>query len=383
MTTGEIAALHYLTRRPTVVRWKDGIITSVEPASSLESDDVWIAPALVDLQINGYAGVDFQRDDFTGADLLKAARRLRADGCSRFFFTLITNAWPTLLDRLRRARALRAESPELQAAIAGWHMEGPFLSSEPGFCGAHNPAWMINPSLEQVRELRAVAGDDPLLITAAPERPGVVEIIKSAVSMGIKVSLGHTNASFEVLRQAVQSGATGFTHLANGCPRDLDRHDNILWRMFETAGLTVSLIPDRIHVSPALFRLIHRVLKPESIYYTTDAMSAAGAPPGRYRIGQLELEVGADQVVRLPGKPNFAGSALRPIEGVFRAAQMLNCAWQEVWDRLSTRPASLMNLPAGMAVGLPVHLCLLTARENQLLALKVLSPVSRADEELR
>src|SRR5256886_5679973 len=91
-----------------------------------------------------------------------------------------------------------------------------------------------------------------------------------------------------------RSRASAFTHLGNGCPRELDRHDNILWRVFETPGLTVSLIPDSIHVSPAPFRLFHRELA--SICYTTDAMSAAGAPPGLYKIGSLEVEVGPDLI---------------------------------------------------------------------------------------
>src|SRR4030095_12651716 len=102
-------------------------------------------------------------------------------------------------------------------------------------------------------------------------------------------------------------------------------HDNILWRVFESPALTVSLIPDRIHVSPPLFRLAHRVLDPRAIYYTRDAIAAAGAPPGGYRMGKKEVDVGPDQVVRPPGQQLFAGSALRPVEGVFRAAQMLNC----------------------------------------------------------
>src|SRR6185369_13552349 len=133
--------------------------------------------------------------------------------------------------------------------------------------------------------------------------PGALEAIRLAASHGIKISLGHTNASADVLARAVAAGAVGFTHLGNGCPRELDRHDNIVWRVFETPGLLVSLIPDRIHVSPPLFRLIHRVLAAESIYYVSDAMSGAGMPPGRYKLGGLELEVGADQVVRQPGKP--------------------------------------------------------------------------------
>jgi N-acetylglucosamine-6-phosphate deacetylase len=162
--------------------------------------------------------------------------------------------------------------------------------------------------------------------------------------------------------------------LANGCPRELDRHDNILWRAFDTPGLTVSLIPDKIHVSPALFRLVHRVLPKENIFYTTDAMSAAGAPPGKYKIGQMEMEVGADQSVRQPGKTNFAGSALRPIDGIFRAAEMLNCSWREVWPRFSEQPAKLVGIKNDLTVGSPANFCTLKiGDENQLEELKVAS----------
>jgi N-acetylglucosamine-6-phosphate deacetylase len=389
---GEICGCHYATRQPIRLRWHNGIITHTDPAALASSSSIhqsinpplhhstapsqhhpttptdWLAPPLFDLQINGYAGVDFQQDNLSMDDLLSAARGLRAAGCARFLLTLITDDWPKLTARLRRLRSLRSQSAELQCAIVGWHVEGPFLSAEPGYHGAHNPALMRDPAPEHILELRTITGDDPLLLTLAPERPGALPAIELAVSRGIKVSLGHTNASAETLRQAVQAGATGFTHLGNGCPRDLDRHDNILWRVFETPGLTVSLISDRVHVSPPLFRLAHWVLGGDSIYYTTDAMSAAGAPPGRYTIGSMALEVGPDQIVRQPGKPLFAGSALRPIEGVFRAAQMLGSPWQEVWPRLSEAPARLMGLRNDLAVGQPATFCLLKAAgENQLL----------------
>ncbi len=121
----------------------------------------------------------------------------------------------------------------------------------------------------------------------------------------------------------------------------------------------MSLIPDQIHVSPSLFRLIHRVLDPDSIFYTTDAMSAAGMPPGRYKLGAMELEVGADQIVRQPGKPLFAGSALRPIEGVFRAAEMLGSTWQKAWSRFSVAPAKLMGLRNELMVGESADFCVL------------------------
>jgi len=125
------------------------------------------------------------------------------------------------------------------------------------------------------------------------------------------------------------------------------------------------MIPDQIHVSPPLFRLCHQVLGNGSIFYTTDSMSAAGMPPGRYKLGKYDLEVGADQIVRQPGKPLFAGSALQPIAGVFRAAQMLNCPWQEAWERFSQAPAKLMGLDNELALGGQADFCVLKMNNDQ------------------
>ena len=374
MNDGEISAWHYATRQPVCVRWRAGLITQIEPPTTPPPRDLWLAPALFDLQINGYGGVDFQQDNLTLDDLLSATRKLRAAGCARFLLTLITDDWPLMISRLRGFRSLRSQSPELASAIAGWHIEGPFLSAEPGFHGAHDPSRMIDPSPAHIRELRSVTGEDPVLLTVSPERQGALPAIELAAACGIKVSLGHTDASAEILQRAIRAGATGFTHLANGCPRELDRHDNILWRVFEMPGLTVSLIPDKIHVSPPLFRLVHRVLDPNAIYYTSDAMAAAGAPPGRYQLGRIEVEVGPDQIVRQPGQSLFAGAALRPVEGVFRAAQMLNAPWQETWARFSETPAKFMGLRNELAVQQPASFCLLKVNDkNQLAELKVLA----------
>ena len=357
MDSGEISAWQYSTRQPVRVRWKGGVITQVETPASTPPPETWIAPALFDLQVNGFAGVDFQQDGLAVEDLLRATRALRRAGCARILLTLVTDEWPRLTARLRHLHSLRARSAELQAAIAGWHIEGPFLSAEPGFHGAHDPALMLDPTPERIRELRELTGNDPLLLTLSPERSGAIEAIQFATAHGIKISLGHTDASAEILAQAVQAGATMFTHLANGCPRELDRHDNILWRVLETRGLTVSLIPDKTHVSPAPFRLIHRALGGEKIFYTTDAMSSAGAPPGTFHLGRMELEVGLDQIVRQPGQSNFAGSALQPVAGVFRAAEMLDCPWQETWARLSETPAKAMGLRIELAAGQPATFC--------------------------
>ncbi len=354
MNSGNITARFLRTGMPIRVDWDDNRITRIQPADeSPEVEHRWIAPALVDLQINGFAGVDFQQDDLTADQLLTAVRALDRHGCRRLLFTLITDDWPVMLTRLQRARRLVEGNPELRSVIAGWHLEGPFLSPEPGYCGAHDPARMGDPSPAKMDEVREAAGKDPVLLTLAPEREGALESIKRAVELGFKVSLGHTNATAEQLKAAVAAGATGFTHLGNACPQTLDRHDNILWRVLDTPGLAVSLIPDTHHVSPALIRLIHRVLKPFQIMHTTDAMAAAGAGPGVFPLGHHRLEVGADGIVRQPGKSNFAGSALSPLFGVLNATKMTGKPWQEMWLASSLRPAEFMGWTSELKVGQP------------------------------
>src|SRR5689334_17376061 len=145
-TSGELEAWDVVTRKPVCLRWSGGRITHLETHSHTPTGDHWLAPGLFDLQVNGYGGIDFQQDDLSAEDFLAAARGLRAAGCTRFFVALITDEWSRLMNRLRHLRSVRAQSAELRSAIAGWHIEGPFLSEEPGFHGAHQPSWMRDPS---------------------------------------------------------------------------------------------------------------------------------------------------------------------------------------------------------------------------------------------
>ena len=353
MESGEIHAWNILNHQPVLARWSNGLFTKITQIDSPPPESQWIAPPLMDLQVNGYAGVDFQQDDLTEADLLHAVQQLGQACCNQILFTLVTDDWETMTSRLAKAKILRDSHPTLRQAIVGWHIEGPFLSHIKGYCGAHRGDKMIEPTPDRIAELRNLSGNDPLLLTMAPEIDGGLAGFAAARELDIHVSIGHTNATANILRRVTVGGTTGFTHLGNGCPATLDRADNILWRALDTPGLTCGLIPDQWHLSPTLFRLIHRLIDPDSIYYTTDAMSAAGAPPGKYRLGHLELEVGPEQIVRLPGTRNLAGSALTPIDGVRRAAEMLGCDWQIVWPRFSSAAARFLGLSEGLSVGAP------------------------------
>ena len=354
-----VDALDHRTGNVVRLTCTDGKIKSLESLAAAAAGLPVLLPPLVDIQINGFAGVDFQNDTCTRADVERAANGLAGAACSRFLLTLITDRWDRMLARLKNFRALRAASPLLTHRIAGWHMEGPFMSPTQGFHGAHPPEFMVAPTAERLRELKAVAGSDPVLITLAPEYAEAPAAIRRARELGFRVWLGHTDATAEQLAAAVAAGAEGYTHLGNGCPPQWHRHDNIAFRVLDDPALRVSIIPDRIHVSPMLFRLFHRALDEARICYTTDAISAGGAGPGIYPLAGMKVEVGADGIVRQPGKANYAGSSLAPLEGVRRAAEMLRRKPQSVWDFFSTQPAKFMGLPPSLVAGAPADFCLL------------------------
>lgn len=354
-------AVDFRTGRPVRLTCAEGRITAIEPLPGGAVGLPVLLPPLVDIQVNGYAGVDFQRDDCTAAELERAIEGLAQAACGRILLTLITARWEAMLARLRHYQALRAASPRLRQRIAGWHLEGPFMSPKPGFHGAHPPEHMVAPTPAHLHALKAVVGDEPTLLTLAPEWPEAPAAIRLARDLGFHVWLGHTDATAEQIAAAVDAGAEGYTHLGNGCPGELHRHDNIIFRVLDEPRLRASLIADRIHISPVLFRLMHQVLGPERLCYTTDAMAAAGAGPGTYDLAGLKVEVGADGIVRQPGKSNYAGSSLAPIEGIRRAAAMLRVSPLDVWPSFSTQPAAFVGLPPALTVGAPADFCLLQA----------------------
>ena len=272
-------------------------------------------PAFFDPQINGFAGVDFQRHDLSRDELEGAARALRKAGCTHFLFTLITDASDALTDKLRRLRELRDGSAVLADAILGVHLEGPFISDTPGIIGAHPGRCTCDPDREAFQRWQEASGGLVHMITRAPERAGAMEFIRRAAASGVWVALGHTDADLPCLMAAADAGARMLTHLGNGCPGTLPRHDNIIARGLAVPDLVASIIPDGIHIPPPALAHLARALGPARLVCTTDAVSAAAAPPGRYTLGELEAVVGDDRVVRNPSGVGLAGSALTPLEG--------------------------------------------------------------------
>ncbi len=300
--------------------------------------------SLFDVQINGFAGIDFQQPHLSHADLRHAVAALAAHQTLRFFLTLITDSLPALAAKLENLERLRRADPTLRDALCGYHLEGPWLSPSPGFCGAHPPHHMGPPSLADFATLQRAAGGHIRLLTLAPEWPGSPAFIQALTQSGVHLSIGHSNASPADLDAAIAAGARFCTHLGNGVPEQLHRHHNILQNLLARDELTALLIPDGIHLPPSTLQNCFRAKPPGRAFFTTDAMAAAAAPPGAYSLGPHTLTVGSDRIVRLPHSPLFAGSSLTPPEAVANLTRFLHLTPDHARSLCSTALAAAFHI---------------------------------------
>ena len=327
----------------------------------------WIAPGLIDIQVNGFGGVDFNRAIESDDAWHHATQQLYAHGCTGFLVALITNTeegYRELLTDLSGRINLEPRN------CLGFHMEGPWLNPEPGYRGAHRPEWMGKADVKALEEWWKLAGPLLKLVTLAPEDSidAAVAVIRAGVQKKIQFFLGHSAAMGEVLSAAMDAGAVGWTHLGNAAPAQAPKFDNVIMHALGRTDLYASLIPDGLHVPEFAFRVLAHSLQrrqPSRLLLTTDAMAAAGAEKkGRYTLGEVEVEVSGDGSARLPESGRLAGSTLTPFEGVFRAERMSGMFLEDVWTAFSTRPASLLGLTHGLAKGNSADFCLISPEKT-------------------
>jgi N-acetylglucosamine-6-phosphate deacetylase len=296
-------------------------------------------PCFFDLQVNGFGGVDFQRPELELAAVRHAIDELEQHQTAGILVTLITAPVDALCRQFARWESLRAADARIARMVRGYHLEGPWISREAGYHGAHPLQWAVDARMNDYRRLRDAAGGHLKLITLAPEVAGTIEVIAQARIDGIRVGLGHTNAPDEAIDHAIAAGATLATHLGNAVPAELPRHDNIVQRLLARDELIACLIPDGFHLPPFVLQNFFRAKGVDRVFFTTDAMAAAGAGPGRYTIGPIEVEVAADGVVRLPGDGRFAGSSLTLDVGACNVTRWLGISEDEAIAACAQRPA--------------------------------------------
>ena len=264
----------------------------------------------VDLQVNGYAGVDFNADGLTDEAITTMCRRLRADGVACFLPTIITDDIAVMVRRIARIAEVVETNDEVAELVGGIHVEGPFLSPVSGFIGAHPARWACDATVDRVMQLVDAGRGLVRLVTLAPEVDGTAEVTRWLTDQSIVVAAGHSDASIEQLQRAIDAGLQMYTHLGNGCPGLMHRHDNIVQRVLSLAGqISVSFIADGHHVPWFALRNYLRCIADENIVIVTDAISAAGLGPGLHRLAGQVVEVDQDLAAWAEGREHFAGCA--------------------------------------------------------------------------
>lgn len=293
-------------------------------------------PGFFDLQVNGFGGVDFNGTDLTAGRVEDALGRLRATGVTRCLPTLITSSFDAFAARARVISRLS------NLAIAGLHMEGPYLSPDDGPRGAHARAHVIAASLEDFRRRQDAAGGRIRLVTLAPEVPGARALIEHLVAAGVRVAIGHTAAGPADISAAIAAGATFATHLGNGCSLMLPRHPNPIWELLADDRVLASVIVDGHHLPASTVKAMVRAKGPDRTVLVTDAIAAAGAP-GRHTLGDVVVETDESGRVSLPGTGYLAGSSLTMDRAIGLTVRFTGLPIEQVVPMASTIPATFIG----------------------------------------
>jgi N-acetylglucosamine-6-phosphate deacetylase len=275
----------------------------------------YIAPGWIDIQVNGFAGVDYNQPHAPLEEIARSIRALFATGVTRFYPTVITGAPEDMESALRNLTRAKDSLPEGEA-IDGFHVEGPHIGIDDGPRGAHPKRWVRKPDFDEFRRWQDATANRIRIVTLSPEWPEAPRYIERVVGEGVVASIGHTAATAEQIAAAVDAGASLSTHLGNGAHAVMRRHPNYIWDQLAEDRLMAEFIVDGIHLGASFLKAALRAKGIERSVLVTDAAAPAGAAPGRYYLGEQAVDLTPDNRVVLAGQDKLAGSALRMDHGI-------------------------------------------------------------------
>ncbi len=301
------------------IHHEGGCITGVEDAGS-PNGEPWIAPGMIDIQVNGFAGVDYNSPDTPQDEIARSIDVIRATGVTRFLPTVITGSNENIRGSLKNLAQAKRELPN-GGSMAGFHVEGPWISGVDGPRGAHPVEHTRAATVEEWEQFQDAAEGSISLLTLAPEQEDALAVAEHVARQGVTVSIGHTNATGEQIQDAIQAGATMSTHLGNGAHHVLPRFPNYIQEQMAADELSAGLIVDGIHLTPSFVKIAVRAKGLDQSILVTDAVAPAGCPPGIYRVGHIEVELTPENRVELTTTRRLAGSALKMDYGLGRLIQ--------------------------------------------------------------
>ncbi len=366
-----IKGILYTDLSPVAIVVKEGRIMEIKRlAMDAVVPELIVAPGLIDIQINGYYGVDFSGPDLTVEGIKNATLALWEAGVTTYFPTVITSDIARIKENFSVLAKAKSTSG-IGESLAAFHLEGPYISPLKGFRGAHLEKYIKPPDWQEFQNIQEIAGQHIKLITVAPEIDGAIPFIRQCTQSGMVVSLGHHNGTAREIQQAVDAGARMATHLGNGCANEINRHHNPIWPQLSNDFLTPSIIADGFHLTKEEIRTFHKVKGTDGIILVSDALDLAGLPPGEYIRGERKLLLTPD-VVKLPDENVLAGAASPISKCVGVMMEYTQCSLQEAIQMASTNPANMFSLHdrGTIAPGKRADLILFTLDNNKVVIQK-------------
>jgi len=351
-----------------------GILTrnSTRNDQRLPDEDIRITAGFIDIQVNGFAGVDFNHPNFSGDDLVGVCRSLLTTGVTRFCPTLITADHKQIGRNIKEIRQACKKHPLVRSMVLGIHLEGPYINSEDGPRGAHPRAHVVRPDWDEFERLLLLGNGLVCMVTVAPEMPGALAFIQKASQTGLVVAIGHCKPEPETIDQAVRAGARLSTHLGNGTHQMLDRHSNYLQKQLAHDRLMASIICDGPHLPDYFVKNVVRAKGKSRVILISDATAASHAPAGRYSLGDLEIEAGGDGVLRLAGTPYLTGSTLTMDRAIGNCAAFAGITLASAINMATVNPAGLFDGISGkLEKGRRADLVLFRAKRKKINILRV------------
>jgi N-acetylglucosamine-6-phosphate deacetylase len=297
----------------------------------------------VDLQVNGYMGVDFSSPGLVSEDIHRVTETLVASGTLAYCATMITGDLG-IYERNLKLLARSASEPGVKGRLLGIHLEGPYLSKEEGARGAHSAARVRRPDPVEFDRFQDWAEGHISILTIAPEVDGALELISHVRSKyATVVSIGHHLASREMIARAVDAGATLVTHLGNGCPNLLPRHDNILFHQLANESLTVGLITDGNHLLRDFVLVALRAKGPDKVFVVSDSAPIAGYAPGVYQTLGHQVRLTATGRIENLHAPHLVGSGWNMAQCMRWLRSLDILSEDELWRVGLENPLAIVN----------------------------------------
>jgi N-acetylglucosamine-6-phosphate deacetylase len=357
----KVKGISVFNRKPIEVEIKEGFIENISLLPGSGHNLPYISPGFFDLQVNGYKGCDYSLEDFPEEHLRNIITNLATSGTTQHIPTIVSSPQERILKNLETISKAMNTSSDIKEAILGIHIEGPFISPEEGPRGCHDPSFIRDPDFEEFKQWQEAAGGWIVMVTIAPEREGSLDFIKKVTRTGVKIAIGHTGATPEIIKEAIEAGAQFSTHLGNGSYPILPKVNNYIWEQLAADELFAGIICDGFHLPSSAVKVFARAKGLERLILVSDVALAGGLNLGIYKWGNMEVEVFKNGHLGLVGSGILAGAGHLLDWDIAHFIKFTGNNLSNTIPLCTINPAKIIKMPHNygrLEVGAPANLTL-------------------------